>query len=366
MRTLFFVSFLVAVGCGNSNSPSPGGTQGTDSGSPGTDTGSSVDPTVLAMPLTNPIALAADSTHLYFNCDDNEHHGGGGIFKVPIAGGPIVKLADETESTWLAIDDTYVYWLTGDLTSAPVFKRIAKDGTGAKTLSAPVTSVHEGASQGTIAFSVSAGAIIFIGGANSPPLSGVLSFPIDGGGVTALAADDPLSSLSGLQLLGADASGITFTQLDTHDLNKLPVVHMGADGSGKSTVMIRDTAKSYHGDRVLDGVLYWTQDDGSSGTTSEVHKLVGTTDTTLARFSFAGANYVAADSKGVYAAVGQGGKSGIYAVAADGSTSLLHADDVLQPGNEGSPRALILDAKRLYWFSGGFIQDQAEVHALTR
>lgn len=355
---------FVFAACSSSSSPSgPGAAPDapTASVTPDAPTGTSgSDPTVIATDLTEPTGIAVDGTNVYFGCHDNEGTGGGGVFKIAIGGGSVTMLTGDDAEHGIAVDESYVYYMSGG-----ALKRVAKAGGDPQMVVGNEAGISEADVEGDDAFFVHDGFIYFLGSDGTS--GGVARAPVAGGNVQVLVPDLVDGHTAAFVLVGADDSGVVWVNLDTTDLDHLPVMVAGLDGSSPTPVTIRDSAKAYASDRLVGGAIYWTEQDGSGADTSSVHRMVlgSGADSPLGSFQFPNTSYLTTDGSALYVAADSGGEAGIYRVAS-GAGTRLHADDVLSPGEEGSPRNLISDAGHLYWFSGGFIEKQAELHVMAR
>lgn len=347
-----------------------GGSDATGGSGPSAGTGgqSGGDPTSIAEKLTDPVGLVIDSDSAYIACYDNEMTGGGGIFKIPLGGGDLVELADDAQPSGIAVDDDYVYYLVGDLSESASFKRVKKDGTGMETLADSLSGITTPGSDTDPPFVVYGDSIYFVG--SDGTTTGVASIPKAGGDVTLVVPDDVTNLATGFanEVFGVDDSGITYLTLSLTDLDHQSVMHVKASGKDATTVTTRDTSNTYEGNRLIDGSLYWVEQDGLGSEQSSAHSLAlpDGDDTTLGTMDFAGANFITADANGTYVSVDAGGNSGIYALDASGTATRVHFDDILSYTYGGSPRYLTSDSDRLYWVSGGFNHEQAALHAMAR
>ncbi len=355
---------LVFAACSSSSSPTtPGATPDAPTASVTPDAptgGGNVDRTVIASDLTEPTGLAVDGTNVYFGCHDNDGTGGGGVFKVPIGGGSVTMLTADDAEHGLGIDDSYVYYM-----SLGALKRVPKAGGDPQTVVGNEAGITESDAFDDDAFFVHGGFIYFLGSDGTS--GGVARAPVAGGDVQVVVPDFMDGHTAAMTLVGAGDAGVVWIDIDTTDLDHLPVMMAGLDGSSPTRVMTRDAAKSFYSDRLVGGAIYWAEHDGSDAPTSSVHELVlgGGADSPLATLQFRDTSYLTTDGSALYVATDSGGGAGIYRVSA-GAATLMHADGVLEPGNEGSPRNLTSDAGHLYWFSGGFNDKQAELHVMAR
>jgi hypothetical protein len=94
-------------------------------------------PVVLATDQLYPTALGLDATHVYWTnrgapSASGTDMPGGGVVRVPKAGGALQPLAVESlEPTTLVVDDTSVYWTDGFYAQAGIVMTAPKDGSSA-------------------------------------------------------------------------------------------------------------------------------------------------------------------------------------------------------------------------------------------
>ncbi len=88
-------------------------------------------------------------------------------------------------------------------------------------------------------------------------------------------------------------------------------------------------------------------------------------DTVLFDVKDADIESFALDANGFYGANTMGDNSGVDSFAMNGTATRISFDPTLDT-DDVNPRLVVLDAGNVYWMSGGFVFEQAVLHAKAR
>jgi hypothetical protein len=141
----------LCAGCGNAGASASQTTtaSGQDGAAPAPEAGAASDagaaicgsgqPAIVARGQINAMGIAVDATSIYWTTASGADTGGG-LWKMPVAGGTIEKLTSADAPTRLALDSSTVYAATG--TANPKLIAVPKAGGASRVVATPTNQVH--------------------------------------------------------------------------------------------------------------------------------------------------------------------------------------------------------------------------------
>jgi hypothetical protein len=290
-------------------------------------------PVVLASEQMRPTEIALDATHLYFAAAAEN-----AVRRVPVQGGPAELLTlDATLDSNIALDDTYVYFMTGYGTNGGVGR-------------APKTGVPDGGTSTTIATATFPVAFLAIDAANvywtagrfsgGPIQGGVYLSPktVDGGlGVKVTAGSIVAETTS----VAVDDANLYFSNV----AGRIFWLTKGPNGTGGllassqagATGLLADGKRVYWANRGTGSIL--STDKPSADAGAGVVTVLASGQNTPAR--------VALDDVAIYFT--NTGSGTIGSCPLSGCTDVVR----LVASNQAAPLGIAVDAVAIYWANSG-------------